>query len=106
MKDQSASKGFISLWELARIEPARRQSKKYISVDPENQEKIGDPKQGCFLTKGTRVRYALRTIASVLSPKYLTYKIVIPGNPGEGRGRPGIQDFQGILDSGFRRNDG
>jgi hypothetical protein len=26
--------------------------------------------------------------------------MVIPGNPGEGRGRPGIQDFQVILDSG------
>jgi len=32
-------------------------------------------------------------------------EVVIPGNPGEGRGRPGIQDFQAILDSGFRRND-
>jgi hypothetical protein len=32
-------------------------------------------------------------------------EVVIPGNPGEGRGRPGIQDFQTILDSGFRRND-
>jgi hypothetical protein len=31
---------------------------------------------------------------------------VIPGNPGEGRGRPGIQDFRAILGSRFRRNDG
>jgi hypothetical protein len=41
-------------------------------------------------------------------------EVVIPGNPGESRGRPGIQDFHAILDSGsllkackdrFRRND-
>jgi hypothetical protein len=24
-------------------------------------------------------------------------EVVIPGNPGEGRGRPGIQDFQAVL---------
>jgi hypothetical protein len=32
--------------------------------------------------------------------------IVIPGNPGEGRGRPGIQEFQNHLDIGFHRYDG
>ncbi|MEA2658678.1 MAG: hypothetical protein QOF64_1274 [Candidatus Binatota bacterium] len=32
--------------------------------------------------------------------------IVIPGNPGEGRGRPEIQEFQKDLDTGFRRYDG
>jgi len=32
--------------------------------------------------------------------------IVIPGNPGEGRGRPGIQEFQNHLDTGFLRYDG
>jgi len=31
---------------------------------------------------------------------------VIPGNPGEGRGRPGIQEFQRNLDTGLRRYDG
>jgi hypothetical protein len=31
--------------------------------------------------------------------------IVIPGNPGEGRGRPGIQEFQNHLHTGFRRYD-
>jgi len=37
------------------------------------------------------------------SPSQNSWKkgnFVIPGNPGEGRGRPGIQDFQAILDSG------
>ncbi|MBI1998338.1 MAG: hypothetical protein HYU31_04320 [Deltaproteobacteria bacterium] len=30
---------------------------------------------------------------------------VIPANPGEGRGRAGIQDFEGPLDSRLRGND-
>jgi len=47
----------------------------------------------------------LATAANVLSQKYLTNKIVIPGAPGEGRGRPGIQEFRDFLDSGFRRTD-
>ena len=33
------------------------------------------------------------------------HSIVIPGNPGEGRGRPGIQEFQRHLDTGVRRYD-
>jgi hypothetical protein len=32
--------------------------------------------------------------ATVVTQKFTT--IVIPGNPGEGRGRPGIQEFKGI----------
>jgi hypothetical protein len=43
----------------------------------------------------------------VFWPRNSQYKsIVIPGNPGERRGRPGIQEFQNQLDTGFRRYDG
>jgi len=31
---------------------------------------------------------------------------VIPGKPSAGRGAPGIQDFEILLDGGFRRYDG
>jgi hypothetical protein len=39
---------------------------------------------------------------SLLQKSWKQEEVVIPGNPGEGRGRPGIQYFQTILDSGFR----
>jgi hypothetical protein len=40
-------------------------------------------------------------------PRNSQYKsIVIPGNPSERWGRPGIQEFQNHLDIGFRRYDG
>jgi len=35
-----------------------------------------------------------------------TGKNVIPGQPRRRPGRPGIQFFRWVLDSGFRRNDG
>jgi hypothetical protein len=37
----------------------------------------------------------------VVSLKLDTYSIVIPGNPGEGQGRPEIQEFQIHLDTGW-----
>jgi hypothetical protein len=45
-----------------------------------------------------------RIVSEVLQQKL----IVIPGNPGSqsGAARPGIQEFQKVLDAGFHRHDG
>jgi hypothetical protein len=40
----------------------------------------------------------LRLLQNSESRKKLSFLL---GNPGEGRGRPGMQDFLSILDSGF-----
>jgi hypothetical protein len=45
---------------------------------------------GCFL-----IDYSIGAALLVSWPRNSQHKsIVIPGNPGEGRGRPGIQEFQ------------
>jgi len=41
-----------------------------------------------------------------MEPKFAAKLNRHSGQPGEGRGRPGIQKFQRHLDAGFHRHDG